>query len=74
MELEQMQVLNEVVHNGNIGHFSLDSDSVCDSDYTQLVTPGAHVIIKSESDYISDEQQGSINVGLGGVSSKFVWK
>jgi hypothetical protein len=74
MELEQMQVLNEVVHNENIGEFSLDNESVCDSDYIQLVTPGTHMIVESESDYISEGQQESINVRLGGVSSKFVWK
>jgi hypothetical protein len=48
MELKQMQVLNDVVQNENIGDFSLDSDSICDSDYTQLVTPGTHVIVDSE--------------------------
>jgi hypothetical protein len=52
----------------------LDNDSVCDSDYTHLVTPWTHVVGDSESDNISDDQQESINVGLGGVSSKFVWK
>jgi hypothetical protein len=74
MELGQMQILNEVVHNENSGDFSFDSDSICDSDYTQLVTPGTHVFVDSESDYISDEQQEIINVGLRGVSSKFAWK
>jgi hypothetical protein len=39
VELEQMRFLNEVLHKQIIGEFSLDNDSVCDSDYTHLVTP-----------------------------------
>jgi hypothetical protein len=74
MRSEQKQVLNEVAHNENIGNFSLNNGSICDSDYTQLVTPGTHMIIDSESDYISDEQQGCRNGELGGLSRKFVWK
>jgi hypothetical protein len=56
MELEQIQVLNEV-SDENIGEYNLDDDSVFDSDYTQLVSPGTHVISDSESDNDTDEQQ-----------------
>jgi hypothetical protein len=41
-ELEQVQVLNEGLHE-NIGEFILDDDSIFDIDYTQLVIPGTHV-------------------------------
>jgi hypothetical protein len=44
LELEQIQVLNEVLDDENTGEFSLDDDSVFDSDCTQLGTPGTHVI------------------------------
>jgi hypothetical protein len=44
LELEQIQVLNEILDDENTGEFSLDDDSVFDSDYTQLVTLGTHVI------------------------------
>jgi hypothetical protein len=73
MELEQIQVLNGVLDE-NIGEYSLDDDSVFDSDYTQLVTPETHMISDSEGDNDSDEQQENINVGLGEVSNKFVWQ
>jgi hypothetical protein len=43
-DLESVSVLNEVLNNENIGEFSLDDDGVFDSDYTQLMTPGTHVI------------------------------
>jgi hypothetical protein len=53
-ELEQMQVLNEVLDNENISEYSLDDDIVFDNNYTQLLTPGIHVISDSESDNGSD--------------------
>jgi hypothetical protein len=72
-ELEQIEVLNDVVDDENISEYSLDDDSVFDNDYTQLVTPGTHVI--SNNDNGSDKRQEEIvHVGLGGVSSKFVWE
>jgi hypothetical protein len=73
MELEQIEVLNEVLDDENISEYSSDDDNVFDNDYTQLVTPGTHVI--SDSDNGSDERREEIvRVGLGGVSSKFVWE
>jgi hypothetical protein len=48
-ELEKIQVLSEVSDNENVDEFSLDNGSIFDSDYTQLVTPGTHVISGSES-------------------------
>jgi hypothetical protein len=41
---EQIQVLNEALDDENIDEFSLDNDSVFNSDYTEVVTPGTHVI------------------------------
>jgi hypothetical protein len=39
------------------------------------VTPGTHIISDSESDNGSDDQEEeNVNVGLGGVSNKFVWQ
>jgi hypothetical protein len=46
-ELQQVEVLNAVSGDENIGPFS-SNDSVFDSEYTQLVTPGTHVISDSE--------------------------
>jgi hypothetical protein len=37
------------------------------SDYTQLVTPGTYVISDGKTDNGSDEQEGNINLALGGV-------
>jgi hypothetical protein len=48
VEPEQMQALNEVLDNENIDEYSLDDGSISDNDYTQLVTPGTHVIIDSD--------------------------
>jgi hypothetical protein len=59
-ELENIQVLTEVVDE-NIGEFSLD-DSIFDSDYTQLVIPGTHVISDMESDNGSDEQEENMEL------------
>jgi hypothetical protein len=59
----------------NIGGFSSGDHIVFDSDYTQLVTPGTHMINDSESDSGSDEQEDkNVNVGLEWVSNKFVWQ
>jgi hypothetical protein len=54
-QLQQMQVLNKVLDDENISDCSLDDDSVFDTDYTQLVAAGTHVIIDSESDNGSEE-------------------
>jgi hypothetical protein len=43
-----MQVLNEVLDAENISECSSYNDSVFGNDYTQLVTPGTHVINDSE--------------------------
>jgi hypothetical protein len=52
----------------------LDDVSVFYSDFTHLVTPGTHEF-SDESDNGSHEQQEeNVNVGLGGVSNKFVWQ
>jgi hypothetical protein len=61
-ELEQMQVLNEVSNNENIGEFSSDDDIVFDNGYTKLMTPGSHVISHSESDNSRGEQQEEENI------------
>jgi hypothetical protein len=37
------------------GEFSSHDDGVLENDYTQLVTPGTHVIVDSESDNDSNE-------------------
>jgi hypothetical protein len=47
-EHEQIEVLNKVLDNETISEYSSDNDSVFDYDYTQLVTPGTHVISDSE--------------------------
>jgi hypothetical protein len=56
-ELEQVQVLNEVIDDKNIGEFSLDNETVFDSDHTKLVTPGTNTGSGSESDNDGDEQE-----------------
>jgi hypothetical protein len=38
----------------NIGEFSLEDAGISNSDYTQLVTPGTHMISDSDSDNGSD--------------------
>jgi hypothetical protein len=38
-EVEQIQVLNEVFNDENIGEMSSDGDSIFDSNYIQLATP-----------------------------------
>jgi hypothetical protein len=71
----QIEVLNEVLDNEIISEHSSDDDSVFDYDYTQLVTPGTHVISDSESDNGTDERQEEIvHIGLGGVFNNFVWE
>jgi hypothetical protein len=61
--------------NENITEYSSNFDSVFDNDYTQLVTPGTHVISDIENNNGSDEgQEEIVNIGLGEVSSKSVWK
>jgi hypothetical protein len=47
MELEQMQGLNKVLHDENTEYCS-NNYRVFDSDYTQLVSPGTHVISEWE--------------------------
>ncbi|XP_021913223.1 piggyBac transposable element-derived protein 4-like [Zootermopsis nevadensis] len=75
MELEEIQVLNEVLEDESVSEYTSDDDGVFDNDYTQFVTPGTHVISDSESDNDSEEiQEEIVHVGLGGVSSKFVWE
>jgi hypothetical protein len=44
-ELEEIRVLNEVLDVDNISAFSLANDSIFDSDHTQLVTSGTHMIV-----------------------------
>lgn len=70
-ELEKAEVLNAVLDDENIGGFRSNA-TIFDSEYTQLVTPGTHVISDSESDNGSDKQD--VNVGSGEVSHKFVWQ
>jgi hypothetical protein len=57
--------LNYTLNDENTGEFSLDNDGVFNSDCTQLVTPGTHMISDSESDTGSDEQEENVNVGFG---------
>jgi hypothetical protein len=73
-ELEHIEVLNEVLDE-TISEYSSDDENVFDCDYTQLVTAGTHAISDSESDNATDERQEEIiHVGLGGVSSNFMWE
>jgi hypothetical protein len=69
--VEQMEVLYTILDEESISDISLDNDSVFDIDYTQLVTPGTHVISESDSD---ETQEEIVQVELGGVSSTFVWE
>jgi hypothetical protein len=68
-ELEQIQVLNEVLDNENIGEYNSDNDSVYDCVYIQLVPLRTHMISNSEM-----MNKDNINLRLGGVSKKFVWQ
>jgi hypothetical protein len=38
LELGQLQVLNEVLDDEDTGEFSLDDNSMFDSDYTRVIT------------------------------------
>jgi hypothetical protein len=72
-ELEQIEVWNEVLDDETISEYRSDDDSLFDYDYTQLMTPGTHMISDCESDNGTDEKQEEIvHIGLGGVCSKFV--
>jgi hypothetical protein len=70
-EVQQVEFLNEILNEDSISEYSSDNDSVFDIDYTQLVTPGTHVISESDSD---ETQEEIVQVELGEVSSKFVWE
>jgi hypothetical protein len=55
--------------------FSLYVDCGFDRDFVELVTPGTHMTSGSERDNGSDEEEEeNLNLGLEGVSSKFVWQ
>lgn len=71
---KQVQVLNEVTDDDDedTGKFSVINDTAFDTDYTESMTSGTHVICDSESD--NGEVQETINKGLEGVSYKFVWQ
>jgi hypothetical protein len=69
--VEQIEYLREILDEESISEYSSDSDSDFDVDYTQLVTPGTHVISESDRD---ETQEEIVQVELGGVSSKFVWE
>jgi hypothetical protein len=67
--------LNGVLDGEIISECSSDNESVFDCDYTQLVTAGTHALSDTESDNGTDERHEVIvHVGLGGVSSSFVWE
>jgi hypothetical protein len=71
MEVEQVEYLHEILGDGSSSEYSSDIDNEFDVDYTQLVTPGTHVISESDSDETQDE---IIQVELGGVSRDFLWE
>jgi hypothetical protein len=52
-EVEQTEFLHEILDEESISECSSDNGSVFDIDYTQLVTPGTHVI--SDSDETQEE-------------------
>jgi hypothetical protein len=68
-ELGQVQVLNGVLDNENVGEFSSDDDSVFDSDYTQLVTPSTHPCHQKEGKTSKNMGKGD-NLFISAVNMK----
>jgi hypothetical protein len=65
-DVEQFEFLYEILDDSG------DNSSDSDIDYTQLVTPGTHVISESDSDIDSDISERQVE--SAGVSSTFVWE
>jgi hypothetical protein len=69
--VEQVEYLHEILDEESGSEYSSDSDNEFDDDYTQLVTPGTHMISESDNDETQDE---IVEVELGDVSRDFLWE
>ncbi|XP_023703521.1 piggyBac transposable element-derived protein 4-like [Cryptotermes secundus] len=72
-QVEQTEFLEEILDD-IVSDFSSESDSECDIDYTQLVTPGTHVVSDSDLSDNDETQEETVQVESGSVSSEFVWE
>lgn len=71
-QVEQTEFLEEILDDKVVSDFSSESDSECDIDYTQLVTPGTHVVSDSDLSDNDETQEETVQVESGSVSSEFV--